>query len=192
MSKSADKNKRRELEAQRLGISVTELKRRRAAEQQRRLADKAAAMGLTVEAYLDQRRASKESVPSPRRQPTSTAPGGKAGWSPKRAAPTSKRTTSAKGLIALRDAAPLVEVAAARKAAAEAKKVKQRQKRTGKGTTLTSKGPPTKTCRECLKTFSPDRFPNPRVPRCEDCGGQPPSRRVRTVSGGAPSLGRRR
>lgn len=48
------------------------------------------------------------------------------------------------------------------------------------------------TCRECLQTKPLSAFPNPRRRRCEDCGGQPQARSVRTVSGGAPGLGRRR
>jgi hypothetical protein len=47
-------------------------------------------------------------------------------------------------------------------------------------------------CRECLRTKSLSAFPNPRVRRCEACGGQESSSSVRTVSGGAPGLGRRR
>lgn len=51
--------------------------------------------------------------------------------------------------------------------------------------------PQTKRCRECLKTKPMSAFPNPRRSKCDDCGGQPPSRSIRTVSGGAPGLGRR-
>lgn len=50
----------------------------------------------------------------------------------------------------------------------------------------------TMTCRECLRTKPLGAFPNPKVRRCEACGGQESSTSVRTVSGGAPGLGRRR
>ncbi len=58
----------------------------------------------------------------------------------------------------------------------------------------TAKKPPrgTMICRECLRALSLSAFPNPRVRRCEACGGQESSSSVRTVSGGAPGLGRRR
>ena len=49
-----------------------------------------------------------------------------------------------------------------------------------------------KTCRECLRTKPISEFPDPSRPRCADCGGVPRSKSVRTVSGGAPGLGRRR
>ena len=47
-------------------------------------------------------------------------------------------------------------------------------------------------CRECLRAKPPSAFPNPKRRRCEDCGGQSSQNSVRTVSGGAPGLGRRR
>ena len=47
------------------------------------------------------------------------------------------------------------------------------------------------TCRECLRSKSEHAFPDPRTRRCENCGGQPPSRSIRTVPGGLPGLGRR-
>ena len=50
----------------------------------------------------------------------------------------------------------------------------------------------TMTCRECLRTKSINAFPDPSRRRCGACGGQPRSRSVRTVSGGAPGLGKRR
>lgn len=51
--------------------------------------------------------------------------------------------------------------------------------------------PETKQCRECLKIKPLSEFPNQRISRCEACGVRPPSRSVRTVSGGAPGLGKR-
>ena len=47
-------------------------------------------------------------------------------------------------------------------------------------------------CRECLRVYKRIQLPNPRRRVCEDCGGQPESSSVRTVSGGSPGLGRRR
>lgn len=54
------------------------------------------------------------------------------------------------------------------------------------------KNPSTKVCRECLRSKPISAFPNPKVRRCEDCGGRPASRSVRTVQGGAPGLGKHR
>lgn len=48
-----------------------------------------------------------------------------------------------------------------------------------------------KTCRECRKQKPIDHFPE-RSARCYFCGGQTPSVSVRTVSGGAPTLGKKR
>jgi hypothetical protein len=47
-------------------------------------------------------------------------------------------------------------------------------------------------CRECLRPYKRVQLPNPKRRICEDCGGQPESKSVRTVSGGSPGLGRRR
>lgn len=47
-------------------------------------------------------------------------------------------------------------------------------------------------CRECLHWYKRAQLPNPRRRVCGDCGGQPRSNSVSTVSGGSPSLGRRR
>lgn len=47
-------------------------------------------------------------------------------------------------------------------------------------------------CRECLRSKPLSDFPNPKSRRCEACGGQARSSSVRTVSGVAPGLGRRR
>lgn len=47
-------------------------------------------------------------------------------------------------------------------------------------------------CRECLRSYKRIQLPNPRRRVCENCGGQPESTSVRTVSGGSPGLGRRR
>jgi hypothetical protein len=47
-------------------------------------------------------------------------------------------------------------------------------------------------CRECLRSYKRIQLPNPRRRVCEDCGGQPESTSVRTISGGSPGLGRRR
>lgn len=48
------------------------------------------------------------------------------------------------------------------------------------------------TCRECLRSYKRVDLPNPRRRVCENCGGQPESKSIRTVSGGSPGLGRRR
>lgn len=65
-------------------------------------------------------------------------------------------------------------------------------KRTGEKTPAKRPSPQMKSCRECLKSKPIAAFPNPRRARCLECGGQPEERSVRTVSGGAPGLGRRR
>ena len=52
--------------------------------------------------------------------------------------------------------------------------------------------PPTeRKCRECLRTKPAKAFPS-RVAVCSQCGGQPRSNTVRTISGGLPTTGRRR
>jgi hypothetical protein len=48
-----------------------------------------------------------------------------------------------------------------------------------------------RTCRECLKEKPATQFPS-RFAICTSCGGRPPSRSIRTVSGGLPTMGRRR
>lgn len=198
MSDKAEKRRRREAEAQRLGITVEELRRRRTLEHQLRLERKAASTGLGVDEYLQSRKMRKQQAEvvagSPPRPRTGRLAG--ASGSPRESLapeprPSSRDRTKA-GPIPLRDAAVLMPLAQARKDATLAKKAAAKARRDKKGSTLTSKRPPTKRCRECLRELSPNRFPNPRVPRCEDCGGQPPSKSVRTISGGAPGLGKRR
>lgn len=199
MSEKAEKRRRREAEAQKLGITVEELRRRRTLEHHLRLERKASSAGLSVEEYLQSRNKRKEQTEkkevSRAEPPTRQSGGGSVSSRTSRAAksrPPSTRDRTTAAPIALRDAAMLMPLVQARKEAALAKKAAAKAKTNRKGSTLTSKGPPTKRCRECLKEMSPSRFPNPRVPRCEDCGGQAPSKSVRTVSGGAPGLGKRR
>ena len=54
-----------------------------------------------------------------------------------------------------------------------------------------SPAPTERKCRECLRVKPVKAFPS-RAAVCAECGGQPRSKSVRTISGGLPTTGRRR
>lgn len=110
----------------------------------------------------------------------------------------SRRSTSAAKkatgqAIPLRDAGRLLSDSTVRRAAMAAQ---QPQNPTGgkakKKPTFDPFLETSVTCRECLRTYKRVELPNPRRRVCENCGGQPESKSIRTVSGGSPGLGRRR
>jgi hypothetical protein len=70
---------------------------------------------------------------------------------------------------------------------AKASKAPKKKRRKSKNTPAST----TMTCRECLRAKPLNAFPDPSRRRCADCGGQPPRRSVRTVSGGLPGSKRR-
>lgn len=71
----------------------------------------------------------------------------------------------------------------------------QRASREGKGKKSRAKATiasaARRTCRECKQKKPLEHFPQNRY-RCYFCGGQDPSTSLRTVRGGAPTLGKRR
>jgi len=128
---------------------------------------------------------SEEAAPKP--LPAATTVPTKAKPKPRRpyAGRTEPKPAGTAG-VPLRDAGAMLEAAMAReaeeKASAAAKEHEKRDRY------LQAKVQ----CRECLRPFRRDQLPNPRRHVCEDCGGQPESTSIRTVSGGSPGLGRRR
>lgn len=141
--------------------------------------------GPSLGAHWDRFFSDEKAAPKP--PPAATKPPTKV----KRKAP---RTSAARSVlqpartagVPLRDAGALLEAAIAREAAEKVTAAAKEREKIDRYLQATVQ------CRECLRPYKRAQLPNPRRHVCEDCGGQPESTSVRTVSGGSPGLGRRR